>query len=86
MRYLAQFLQIVCSKTGFTGLLRAWAHGLLQWGVFQQRPFLVLIPICLPIRNDAVRLGLGTPSSAHLQRLGYKGHPYSGRPVSGRNL
>ena len=106
MRYLAQFLQIVCSKTGVTSLLRAWAHGLrqwvkkqwvkkqwgtIQWGTIrwseiQQPPVWELIPIGIPIRNDAEGLGLRTRSSADLQRRGYQDHSPSGRPVSRRNF
>ena len=101
MRYLAQFLQIVCSKTGVTGLLRAWAHGLLQWvekqwgtiqrgtiqwSEIQQPPVWELIPIGIPIRNDAVGLGLRTPSRVDLQRREYQDHSPSGRPVSRRNF
>ena len=93
MRYLAQFLQIVYSKTGDTGLLRAWAQGFLQSGWVQQRPLWVLIPVRIPGRisgrisgrNEAEGLGRRTPSRADLQRLGYDGHPHRDRPVFGRN-
>lgn len=89
MRYLAQFLQIVCSKTGDTGLLRAWAQGFLHLGWVQQRPLWVLSPVRIPVRisgrNEAEGLGRRTPSRADLQRLGYDGHPHRNRPVFGRN-
>ena len=86
MRYLAQFLQIVRSKIGDTGLLKAWAQGFLQSGWVQQRPLRVLIPLRIPVRNEAVRLGRRTPFGADFQGREYYGHPHRDRPVFGRNL
>ena len=85
MRYLVQFLQIVRSKTGDAGLLRARVQGFLQLGWVQQRPLWVLIPQRIPVQNEAEGLGRRTPSGADLQRLGYDGHPHRDRPFFGRD-
>ena len=89
MRYLVQFLQVVRSKTGDAGFLKAWAQGFLQLGWVQQRPLWVLIPVRISGRisgrNEAEGLGRRTPPRADLQRLGYDGHSHRDRPVFGRN-
>lgn len=84
MRYLVQFLQIVRSKTGDAGLLRARVQGFLQLGWVQQRPLRVLIPLRIPVRNEVEELGLRTPSGADLQRIKY--HPHHDRLVRGRSF
>ena len=84
MRYLVQFLQIVRSKTGDAGLLRARVQGFLQLGWVQQRPLWVLIPQRIPVQNEAEGLGRRTPSGANLQRIRY--YPHHDRLVSGRSF
>ena len=88
MRYLVQFLQMVRSKTGDAGLLRARVQGFLQLGWVQQRPLWVLIslliPLRIPVRNETEGLGRRTPFGADLQRIRY--HPHNDRLVSGRSF
>jgi len=84
MRYLVQFLQIVRSKTGDAGFLKAWAQGFLQLGWVQQRPLWVLIPQRIPVGNETEGLGRRTPFGADLQRIRY--YPHHDRLVSGRSF
>ena len=86
MRYLAEFLQIVRSRTGNAGPLKAWARGLLELGWVQQRPLWVPIPITIPITNEPVGSVPRPLSVADRQRPGCPGQPHYYRPVSGRNL
>lgn len=94
MRYLAEFLQIVRSRTGNAGPLKVWAQGLLELGWLQQRQLWVPIPIAVPIampigipfRNDPVGRGPRPLAIADRQRPGSLAQPHYYRPVSGRNL
>jgi hypothetical protein len=98
MRYLAEFLQIVRSRTGNAGPLKVWAQGLLELGWLQQRQLRVPIPIAVPIavpiaipigipfRNDPVGRGPRPLAIADRQRPGSPAQPHYYRPVSGRNL
>jgi len=94
MRYLAEFLQIVRSRTGNAGPLKVWAQGLLELGWLQQRQLWVPIPIAVPIaipiaipfRNDPVGRGTRPLAVADRQRPGSLAQPHYYRPVSGRNL
>ena len=90
MRYLAEFLQIVRSRTGNAGPLKVWAQGLLELGWLQQRqlwvPIPIAIPIAIPFRNDPVGRGPRPLAIADRQRPGSLAQPHYYRPVSGRNL
>jgi hypothetical protein len=98
MRYLAEFLQIVRSRTGNAGPLKVWAQGLLELGWLQQRQLWVPIPIAVPIavpiaipigipfRNDPVGRGPRPLAIADRQRPGSLAQPHYYRPVSRRNL
>ena len=90
MRYLAEFLQIVRSRTGNAGPLKVWAQGLLEFGWLQQRqlwvPIPIAIPIGIPFRNDPVGRGPRPLATADRQRPGSPAQPHYYRPVSGRNL
>jgi hypothetical protein len=94
MRYLAEFLQIVRSRTGNAGPLKVWAQGLLDLGWLQQPQLWVPIPISIPIsipttiplKNEPAGRCPRPVSVADRQRPGYSAQPHYYRPVSGRNL
>jgi hypothetical protein len=90
MRYLAEFLQIVRSRTGNAGPLKVWAQGLLELGWLQQRqlrvPIPISIPTAIPLKNEPAGRCPRPVSVADRQRPGYSAQPHYYRPVSGRNL